>query len=193
MVTRLLPCFAPAGVKQVSRKTRSSHLYIAAVGQSLRSPCQRWTPRGCIRFWFGQMWSQTFGVSPFVSLSLERSHAFAHLCAPQNNVFFFFVSSSWLLNSACDQVAHESCAQSRFGPNYFSFAMKKYPPLNLVLADTFIALGNFLLAVFVIVFKWRNNSKNMAGRDTSVTFNKTSLAHSAWSWIILIYLLGLFI
>lgn len=117
---------------------------------------------------------------PHLSLSLERSHAFAHLCAPQNNVFFFFVSSSWLLNSACDQVAHESCPQSRFGPNYFSFAMKKYPPLNLVLADTFIALGNFPLAVFVIVFKCRNNSKNMAGRDISITFKKMSLAHSAW-------------
>lgn len=127
-----------------------------------------------------------------ICFSLERSHAFAHLCAPQNNVFFFFVSSSWLLNSACDQVAHESCPQSRFGPNYFSFALKKYPPLNLVLADTFIALGNFLLAVFVIVFKCRNNSKNMAGRDISITFKKMSLAHSAWLWIILINLLGLF-
>lgn len=69
MVTRLLPCLASARVRQVCRKTRSAHLYTAAAGQAWRSPCQRWTPRGCIRLWFCQTWSRTFGASPFVFLS----------------------------------------------------------------------------------------------------------------------------
>lgn len=82
--------------KQVSRKTRRSHLCTAAAGRAWWSLCQRWTPLGCTPSCFGQTRSQSFGVSPFVFRS--GSHAVAHLCAPQNNLFFFS-ASSWLLYS----------------------------------------------------------------------------------------------